>query len=632
METKQRFITMFIALVAMFMGTQVKADEAYAVLSDNGKTLTFYYDMNKSTFGDTAYDLNTADNKPGWYIPFEWNEENPNKIEKVKFTSDFKRARPTSTYKWFSDQEKLTLIDGINYLNTSEVLNMEKMFYQCSSLTNLDVSGFNTKKVKTMYAMFGRCENLTGLDLKNFDTSNVTNMSVMFYACKSLTTLDLCSFNTSKVEYMGSMFGLCEQLTSLDLSSFDTSHVLRMADMFTDCSRLKTINVSSFNTSKVETMANMFSHCEQLTDVDLSGFDTSSVIFIRGMFTDCKQLTSLNLTSFDTSNVEQMAYLFNNCTMLETIYVSSLWNTEKVTQSEYMFLGCTNLKGEKGTSYNYGITDKEYARIDYGKTAPGYLSSDANLTYKLEVAGTAVTGSNKDDILDNGVFSYTPATKTLAIKGDYTNNSNNDIIRSNTYGLTIDVTQDAILKEASYNYSGCPIWLDAPATIKGAGKLTLKGSKSNAGLYLFSGASVTIDHMNMDVEGMWGISGPWEEHYNNEKLIVKSSNIIISTPENEKDSGAILDLSGGIELRGCSITSPSGAYINGVAVYDSNDKVAKSVTITADEGISTDIEQVTSNKYQVTSDDWYTIDGRKLSGKPNAKGVYIHKGKKVVVN
>ena len=30
-------------------------------------------------------------------------------------------------------------------------------------------------------------------------------------------------------------------------------------------------------------------------------------------------------------------------------------------------------------------------------------------------------------------------------------------------------------------------------------------------------------------------------------------------------------------------------------------------------------------------DNWYTIDGRRLSGKPTRKGVYIHSGVKVVV-
>lgn len=42
--------------------------------------------------------------------------------------------------------------------------------------------------------------------------------------------------------------------------------------------------------------------------------------------------------------------------------------------------------------------------------------------------------------------------------------------------------------------------------------------------------------------------------------------------------------------------------------------------------------QVTSDKSQVTSESWYTIDGRKLNGKPNAKGIYIHNGKKAIVN
>ena len=32
------------------------------------------------------------------------------------------------------------------------------------------------------------------------------------------------------------------------------------------------------------------------------------------------------------------------------------------------------------------------------------------------------------------------------------------------------------------------------------------------------------------------------------------------------------------------------------------------------------------------NDAWFTIDGRRLAGKPTQKGVYIHKGKKQVVD
>ena len=45
-------------------------------------------------------------------------------------------------------------------------------------------------------------------------------------------------------------------------------------------------------------------------------------------------------------------------------------------------------------------------------------------------------------------------------------------------------------------------------------------------------------------------------------------------------------------------------------------------------GIATDLHQVTSDKSQVISDEWYTIDGRKLNCKPAAKGIYIQNGEK----
>ena len=36
-------------------------------------------------------------------------------------------------------------------------------------------------------------------------------------------------------------------------------------------------------------------------------------------------------------------------------------------------------------------------------------------------------------------------------------------------------------------------------------------------------------------------------------------------------------------------------------------------------------------KIQNESGDWFTLDGKKLSDKPSAKGIYIHNGTKVVI-
>lgn len=47
-------------------------------------------------------------------------------------------------------------------------------------------------------------------------------------------------------------------------------------------------------------------------------------------------------------------------------------------------------------------------------------------------------------------------------------------------------------------------------------------------------------------------------------------------------------------------------------------------------GVNEAMPQVSSNKSQVTSNDWFTIDGRRLSGMPTKKGVYIHNGQAVI--
>ena len=57
--------------------------------------------------------------------------------------------------------------------------------------------------------MFKDCSSLKKLNLNNFNTSNVINMNSMFYGCSSLEELNLNSFNTNNVLYMGNMFFHC---------------------------------------------------------------------------------------------------------------------------------------------------------------------------------------------------------------------------------------------------------------------------------------------------------------------------------------------------------------------------------------------------------------------------------------
>ena len=60
---------------------------------------------------------------------------------------------------------------------------MESMFYECSSLKELNLNNFNTNNVTDMSYMFYECSSLKELNLNNFNTNNVTNMESMFLGC-----------------------------------------------------------------------------------------------------------------------------------------------------------------------------------------------------------------------------------------------------------------------------------------------------------------------------------------------------------------------------------------------------------------------------------------------------------------
>ena len=144
-------------------------------------------------------------------------------------------------------------------------------------------------------------------------------MGNMFYNCVSLTSLNISNYDTSKVINMGNMFYNCILLTSLDLSNFDTSKVINMKNMFYNCTNLKKLDVSNFDTSKVIDMKNMFYSCISLTSLNLSNFDTSSIIDISSIFEDYINLEYLNFYSFISNENMKIKNVFKG-TPDECIY------------------------------------------------------------------------------------------------------------------------------------------------------------------------------------------------------------------------------------------------------------------------------------------------------------------------
>lgn len=355
----------------------------YARLDRETQTLTLYYDTNFGKGNDQG-----ISESPLW---MQLDERM--KIKSVVFDESFKDARPTTCVSWFLWFEALTTIEHLDYLNTSEVEYMNSMFTKCTSLETLDLSSFNTEKVTDMQTMFEGSTNLRTINLpKGFIGSNVTDLNGMFRGCVSLTELDLSGSNAEKVKNMGSMFNGCVALSNLNLSGFKTGSLTEMRYLFSSCQSLESLDLSGFNTENVTSMASMFSQCSSLRSLDLSSFNTSKVIDMNLMFFNCTNLESIDLSSFETENLQQMPHMFYSCTKLEkldlssfatpnmtsmlsafhncknlkTIYVTSAFTTDKVTEGRTAFAGCVNLP-----NYTTDKTGVEMAHTGAG----GYLTA-----------------------------------------------------------------------------------------------------------------------------------------------------------------------------------------------------------------------------------------------------------------
>ncbi len=389
----------------------------YARLNRETQTLTLYYD----TKIDYWLDRLIVDNQSLWLDVSERK-----KIKTVVFDESFKHARPKSCDQWFYLFKGLTKIEHLDYLNTSEVENMGSMFSNCTSLETLDLSSFNTEKVTNMSEMFVGSTNLRTINLpKGFIGSNVTDLNGMFRGCVSLTELDLSGSNAEKVKNMGSMFYGCVALSNLNLSGFKTGSLTEMRYLFSSCQSLESLDLSGFNTENVTSMASMFSQCSSLRSLDLSSFNTSKVIGMNLMFFNCTNLESIDLSSFETENLQQMPHMFYSCTKLEmldlssfatpnmtsmycafqncknlkTIYVTSAFTTDKVTEGRTAFAGCVNLP-----NYTTDKTGVEMAHTGAG----GYLTAATDSwvrwdaptgTLSFHRSGTKPAG---DNILDLG--------------------------------------------------------------------------------------------------------------------------------------------------------------------------------------------------------------------------------------
>ena len=251
--------------------------------------------------------------------------------------SGWNTGKATSMSGMFDHDRKLTALD-VSRWDTSNVQDMNGMFRN-TGIATLDVSQWNVSHVGNAAEMFHDCVNLVTLDTSRWRLDSAWGAWSMFYNCVSLTGLDVTHWGMGHVGNMTDMFYGCHSLTDLDgLAEWDTGNATMLTRMFCDCNRLSTVDITSWNVRKVTTTEGMLQGTP-ITSLDLSAWNTDSLTNMQYMFENCTKLTSLDLSGWDTSNVTDMYALFDNCTSLAGLKLGDRWNMGNVTDTTWMFSG-----------------------------------------------------------------------------------------------------------------------------------------------------------------------------------------------------------------------------------------------------------------------------------------------------
>ena len=283
---------------------------------------------------------------------------------------------------WFAGMPYLAQINGLENLDTSQVIDMSNLFLGTGyiayvfSLTNyaiqpnISLEELNTSNVKNMSGMFAYSFLPTILsdEIEKLDVSNVTSMANMFFAStfsfseEDLKNINLTSWHVSKLENTSGMFMFSLGITGLDLHGLNFESLLDMSGMFVMIDTpLNTLNLSGSLFPKVTNVSWLFTNAENVyntTEIDLSGFVSSNIQTTAGMFAGQQLMTFMNFDVLNTSNVTDMFGMFIGADV--TNFDFSNLNTSNVKNMSYMFEGVRKTELDVSSFDTTNVTDMSY--------------------------------------------------------------------------------------------------------------------------------------------------------------------------------------------------------------------------------------------------------------------------------
>lgn len=286
-----------------------------------------------------------------------WNTHKDNFMENV-----------TSAKSMFSECSSLKKLTFPKKVNPGKLESIASMFKYCSSLTNIDLSGWNLNNVTSMESLFQYCSGLASVTLPKVTSKKIQNMQYMFNGCSALTSVDLSGWNVENVRMMTNLFKGCFNLKEINLSGWVPKSLVEIYGMFSNCTSLENINLSGWNLENMTEIQYMFSGCTSLKTVDLSNWKTPKLSVLGRLINGCGSLTYANLSGWDVSSLYQIdVYPFSGCVNLVTLDLSG-WNLDNTIVDRRLFENCNSLKTVRMVGCSQTTVDKIKKVLPSGAT------------------------------------------------------------------------------------------------------------------------------------------------------------------------------------------------------------------------------------------------------------------------
>lgn len=601
--------------------------------------------------------------------------------------SGFNTAKVINFERMFIGCTKMQSID-VTHFNTANAERLQEMFKDCSSLTAVDVSGFDVRKAQWMEGMFSGCSALKTIDLSSLDLSNYYSLlDDMFNGCTSLESIDLSGLNTSHVKSFYRTFMNCTSLTMLDLGSFDTSSTTSMSDMFYGCSSLKTIFASeAFVTTNITSQyggIDMFKGCTSIvggmgTTYQGDSYETDRFAQIdggesnKGYFTHVKDkfyaaydAETHTITFLGDGRRSEHAVIYNvddffnetedkHVEWQKAVFDASFAKLKPQNVAGW-FAECTSLKEIVGLE-NLNLSETFIMGFLFNNcsalTVLDLSKLDINRpTYKTSM----LAGLNPECVL------YVPSGMTVAdLEGD------DDLhcgLVHESYNLVLDTDGDGQYDCADLRLKDAT---DYPiVTPFHAAKALYQRnftSGRRATIYLPFAFSTTQFGKIYDFEGLLAENGGGIRFYPVAGATTTANIPYIIDPNGTQIEAINVDVlatcdtepTGANEMIGVCRRGrvPVGAYsfdaTNGLLKHVAANSGVVNISAfrayfllpEADAAGSKTIEAIFEDDTPTaitvpdavdTKAEWYTVNGQRLPGRPNKKGIYIVNGKKYVV-